>query len=112
MTTKKRDSSDALYAQSEMGKLKAVIRLLDALPGRHSDYEARQLAAFQRMHDEVASGQLSRLSEKQRAYLDGVWDRLSKSAQTMAQNTNSEQGKRVLTPAVLRNLPKKPPGRS
>lgn len=100
----------AKQVQSDMQRLRATIRALDSLP-RLDDHEERHLAAFTGMLDDMVSGKTVRLSENQRGYLKGVYDRTLPRVQRMKANDNGEAERVAIVPDVLRVLPKKPPVR-
>lgn len=70
--------------------------------------------AFRSMLDTLESGRYSSLTEKQRAWVDGVRARLELDAGD-AENLYSSglvpTGRPVETPDVLRKLPMRPPGK-
>jgi hypothetical protein len=70
---------------------------------------------FRRMLDDLESGKWSSLTEKQRGWARGVHERLFDSPTyenlwSAGKVPRGEYGK-TPTPAVLQNLPKRPPGR-
>ncbi len=76
--------------------------------------DAKTREAFPRMLEDIESGRFRTLTERQRDWVDGVRARLELDAGD-AENLFSSGlvpiGAPVETPAVLRNLPKKPPVR-
>ena len=97
--------------QSDMSRLREVIRMLDSLPGRLDDHEERHLAAFTGMLDDMVSGKTVRLTENQRGYLKGVCERVAPRVRHLKVNDNGQTERVAIVPDVLRNLPKKPPTR-
>lgn len=96
--------------QSDMSKLRAVIRAFDAIPGRLDDHEEGHLRAFSGMLEEMVTGRRVRLTENQRGYLDGVYQRIAPRVASLHAN-DSATSMSASIPDVLRNLPKKPPTR-
>ena len=107
----KLDEQLGKQVQSDMGKLRAILRAFDGLPRRLDDHEERHVAAFSDMLSRMVSGDLVRLTEKQRGYLNGVYQRMLPEIQKLSANANSVAPVRSITPDVLRVLPKKPPMR-
>lgn len=108
MTAKGFDTSQAKQVASDMGKLRATIRAFDSLPGRLDDHEEGHLRAFTGMLDDMQSGKRTKLTEKQRGYLDGVYQRIAPRVASLHVN-DSTTPVTSLVPEVLRHLPKKPP---
>ena len=80
------------------------------MPGRLDDHEEGHLKAFMGMLDDMQSGKRTKLTEKQRGYLDGVYQRIAPRVAGLHAN-DSTAPVTSLVPEVLRHLPKKPPTR-
>ena len=96
--------------QGDMGRLRTVIRMFDTLPGRLDDHEEGHLRAFTGMLEEMVSGKRTKLTEKQRGYLKGVYERIAPRVQHLPANGPTIELVAPI-PDVLRVLPKKPPTR-
>lgn len=95
--------------QGDMGRLRAVIRALDSL-SRLDDHEEGHLRAFTSMLEEMVTGKRTKLTENQRGYLKGVYERVMPRVQRVTANDSTQEVTHLI-PDVLRHLPKKPPTR-
>lgn len=100
---------DEELAQGEDDKalLRAVI---DRLPG---EYDEKEAYAFEGMLDNLNQRRFKKLTPKQRAWLERTAERLGASyvprGELPIRAADVLRGREVETPAVLRDLPKRPP---
>jgi hypothetical protein len=92
---------DRLQRIALLGDDEALRILIDS-----DDISEREEEAFKEMQEALARGRLSRLTFSQRAWVQDALKRVVPLDSTLV-----PRGKPVVTPEVLRNLPKRPPGR-
>lgn len=92
-------------APQHTSDLDLIGRILDERNWPEISYFER--TSFRQMREWVAATPYRTLSLKQRAWAHEVWQRLRP-----IDVAKVPRGREVATPAVLRNLPKKPPGRT
>jgi len=68
--------------------------------------------AFYGMLDTLNKNKNAALSDKQRAWVDKAYERFNPKYENLMSAGKAPRGREVETPAVLKNLPKRPPGRS
>ena len=88
------------------------VELLAVLVGEPEQLTAEQFEAFSQMLGRLREGKQVNLSERQRAWAEGVAEKLEIDVGDPAQrNANVPKGRPVELAPVLKHLPKKPPGR-
>lgn len=86
------------------------IEILEALVGEPEDLTSEQHEAFSEMLDKLRTGRQKVLSEKQRAWAEGIAEKLELDVGDPAErNANVPRGREVEPAPVLKNLPKRPP---
>jgi len=82
--------------------------LLELVVGRSRDEQLspEEYAAFVKMLGDLRLGERACLSRRQRVWVEGAARRI-----TPIRAEDAPRGREVPTPAVLRNLPKRPPRR-
>ena len=92
--------------------LRKLGELLTDHVGDLTDAEAE---AFASMRFDLTAGlrgeQFHQLTEKQRHWVDVVYERFSPQYENLVSRGLVPRGREVLTPPVLQNLPKRPPPR-
>ncbi len=89
-----------------------MLKFVSALGSKLSDND---MASFERMLDGLSSGKFTQLTERQRGWVEDVYRKHEGDAEGGSLNLVSRglvtRGEEVPLPDVLKNLPKKPPGR-
>jgi hypothetical protein len=97
---------------TDMGQREADLTLLNELLKEHpdelNDVETEMLASMRFDLTAYDNGMFLQLTEKQRAMVAGVHERIVGKPLTRLTAGEIPRGREVPTPAVLQNLPKKP----
>jgi len=106
----------ALEIQGELLMLRGLVargRELEERGEEDAYLQGHVLRAFSEMLDRMETGRQTKLSDKQRAWVKSVYERVFE--QPVYENLVSRglvpRGREVATPEVLKNLPLKPPRR-
>lgn len=105
------EAMDALAPEGEADR--ALLRAVLDHPDHDRELGPEAVAAFEGMLDDLNARRWPKLTDKQRAWVRKVADRLDvyvpgDGARPLAPEI--PRGREVETPAVLRDLPKRPPG--
>jgi hypothetical protein len=107
-----------MSVKEDMRMLRALVAKADELDETESDtdesnYQDKTRNAMRDMLDRMENGKLDFLNEKQRGYVRGVYEKVFQTPtyENLFSSGKAPRGKEVPTPAVLLNLPKRPPPR-
>jgi hypothetical protein len=108
----KKDLTEEEQIQQDLSRLRALGKHFDGYDG--DDENLRKHAnAFHDMLNRMETGRLHILSRTQRSYVKDCWERFCGEVEyeNLVSSGLVPRGREVPTPAVLQNLPKKPPPR-
>jgi hypothetical protein len=89
------------------------LRAVSATGGHRGETAAGHLTAFSDILDQLESAKRESLTDKQRGYMKRVHEEyVPKEVDEAWRAARVIRGREVPLPEVLKNLPKKPPGRS
>jgi hypothetical protein len=110
---KQAESSEYDQVQKDMKKLRELVAEFDKLDVTGDENMEKHAKAFRDMLYRMETGRLQVLSPTQRSYMKDMHERLvgEPEYELLVSRGLVSRGKEVPTPAVLQNLPKKPPGR-
>ena len=98
----------------DLKKLRALVARADDPPDQECD-DPPWAEPFRRMLDDLESGKWPVLTDKQRVWVNGIYDKVFDAPQYENLFSSGKVPRGTIgktpTPTVLQNLPKKPPGR-
>ena len=108
-----------MSVKEDLRMLRALVAKADELDETGSDedeifYQEKTRNAMRDMLDRMENAKIDFLTEKQRGYVRGVYERIFQTPvyENLISSGKAPRGKEVPTPAVLLNLPKHPPIRT